>query len=147
MAHTAELRRQHDAATQLMAGITGQIRAYRGRDDAYRLTLGVAQLLGQLRIHWTKENGHLYPALIHSGDRQAAAMARRFAGDMGDLAERLEEFAMRWSTSAGIAARFDEFRTEAIDIFAAIKVRIRAEKQLLYPLADRLAQPPLRAAA
>ena len=74
-------------------------------------------------------------------------MARRFAGEMGDLAERLEEFAIRWSTSAGIAARFDEFRTEAIDIFAAIKVRIRAEKQLLYPLADRLAQPPLRAAA
>ena len=147
MAHTAELRRQHDAATQLMAGIAGQIRAYRGRDDAYRLTLGVAQLPGQLRTHWTKEDGHLYPALIHSGDRQAAAMARRFAGEMCDLAERLEEFVMRWSTSAGIAARFDEFRTEAIAIFAALKVRIRRENLQLYPLADRLAEPPLRTAA
>ena len=147
MAHTAELRRQHDAATQLMADIAGQIRAYRGRDDAYRLTLGVAQLLGHLRTHWTKEDGHPYPALIHSGDRQAAAMARRFAGEMGDLAERLEEFAMRWSTSAGIAARFDEFRTEAIAIFAALKVRIRRENLQLYPLADRLAEPPLRTAA
>lgn len=28
MVHTDELRRQHDAATQLMAGITGQTGAY-----------------------------------------------------------------------------------------------------------------------
>ena len=129
MAHTDELRRQHEAATQLMTGISGQIDAYRGPDDAYRLTLGVAQLLGLLRVHLMVEDGHLYPDL------------------MGGLAERLEEFAMHWSTSPGIAARFGEFREETRELFAALETRILRENQQLYPLADRLAQPLLRSAA
>lgn len=143
MAHTDLLRLQQDAASQMMVGITGQIRAYRGRDDAYRLTLGIAQLLGLLRVHLTREDDHLYPQMINSGDRQTAAMARRFASEMGDFAERLEEFAQHWSTSAVIAACFDEFRDETRDIFAALKTRIRRENQQLYPRADRLAAPTL----
>ena len=147
MTHTDELRRQHDAATQLMIGITGQIGAYRGPDDAYRLTLGVAQLLGLLRVHLTVEDDYLYPELIGSDDPRTAALARRFAREMGGIAERLEEFAMHWSASAGIAARFGEFRDEARHLFAALETRIRRENQQLYPLADRLAGPPLRTAA
>lgn len=147
MAHTAELRRQHDAASQAMAGISLQILAYRGRDDAYRLTLGVAQLLGLLRIHLAEEDMYLYPQLINAGDRRTAEMARRFADEMGDIAGRLEEFAMRWSTSAMIDARFDEFRQETRAIFAALETRIRRENQQLYPLADRLTGPPFRTAA
>lgn len=147
MGHTAELHREHDAACQLMIGLAGQILAYRGRDDADRLTLGVAQLLGLLRLHLMVEDTHLYPELIASGHRQTAAMAQRFADEMGDIAEQLEEFAMRWSSSAGIAAGFDEFREEALAIFAALETRIRRENQQLYPLADRLAEPPLRSAA
>ena len=147
MAHTAELRRQHDAATQLMTGISGQIAAYRGPDDACRLTLGVAQLLGLLRVHLTIEDEQLYPELIASDDACTASLARRFAREMGGLAERLEEFAMHWSTSAGIAARLGEFREETRELFAALENRIRRENQQLYPLADRLAQPLLRSAA
>ena len=147
MAHTDLLRLQHDAASQMMVGITGQIRAYRGRDDAYRLTLGIAQLLGLLRIHLSREDDHLYPELINSGNRQTAAMARHFASEMGDFAERLEEFALHWSTSAAIAACFDEFREETRGIFAALETRIRRENRQLYPLADRLAGPPARSAA
>ena len=129
MAHTDELRRQHDAATQLMTGISGQIAAFRGPDDAYRLTLGVAQLLGLLRVHLMVEDGHLYPDL------------------MGGIAERLEEFAMHWSTSAGIAARFDEFRAETQALFADLATRIQREDQQLYPRADRLGEPSLHSAA
>ena len=74
-------------------------------------------------------------------------MARHFASEMGDFAERLEEFALHWSTSAAIAACFDEFREETRGIFAALETRIRRENRQLYPLADRLAGPPARSAA
>ena len=147
MTHTDELRRQHDAAIQLMVGISGQIGAYCGHDDAYRLTLGVAQLIGLMRLHLTIEDGHLYPRLFGSDHAPTAALARRFAREMGDLAEQLEEYARRWSSSAGITARFAEFGDETARLFAALETRIQCENQQLYPLADRLAEPPLRSAA
>ena len=147
MTHTDELRRQHDAAIQLMAGISGQIGAYRGPDDAYRLTLGVAQLIGLMRLHLTIEDAHLYPELIGSDHAPTAALARRLAREMGGLAERVEEFATRWSSSAGIAARFDDFHDETRRLFAQLKTRARRQNQQLYPLADALAERPLRSAA
>lgn len=147
MTHTDELRRQHDAATQLMAGITGQIGVYRGPGEAYLLTLGIAQLLGLLRNHLTQEDEHLYPELINSHSPRTAALARRFAREMGDLAMHLEEYALHWSTSAAISAYFDEFREETITIFTSLNTRIRRENRQLYPLADRLAGRPLRPAA
>ena len=147
MTPTDELRRQHDVATQLMSGITGQIGAYRGPNDAYRLTLGVAQLVGLLRVHLTIEDRHLYPEMIGSAHAPTAALARRFAHDMGDIADQLEDYATRWSSSAGIAARFDDFHDETRRLFTALKTRARRENQQLYPLADRLAEPPLRSAA
>ena len=121
MTPTDELRRQHDAATQLMSGITGQIGAYRGPDDAYRLTLGIAQLIGLVRVHLMIEDLH----------------------DIGGLAEQLEDYARRWSSSAGIAARFDDFHDETRRLFAALKTRAKRENRQLYPLAE----PPLRSAA
>ena len=147
MAHTDKLRRQQDAATQLMAGITGQIGAYCGPDDACGLTLSIAQLVGLLRVHLTVEDEHLYPEMIGSGHAQTAALARRFAREMGGIAERLEEFALRWSSSAAIAPRFDEFCDETRRLFAVIETRIRRENEQLYPLADQPARPPLRSAA
>ena len=147
MTHTDELRRQHDAAIQLMAGISGQIGAYRGPDDAYRLTLGVAQLIGLMRLHLTIEDGHLYPRLFGSDHAPTAALARRFAREMGDLADQLEEYARRWSSSAGITARFTEFGDETARLFAALGTRIRCENQQLYPLADALGERPRRSAA
>jgi hypothetical protein len=147
MPHTEELRRQHDGVTELMAGITAQIKSYRGRDDAYRLTLGVAQLLGLLRIHLAQGDQLLYSKLINSGDPHAAALARSFTAEMGDIAARLEEFSDRWSSSAGISARFSDFRAEAINLFAAIRLRIRCENRYLYPIADRLPPPQLRRVA
>ena len=115
MTPTDELRRQHDAATQLMTGITGQIGAYCGPDDAYRLTLGIAQLIGLVRVHLMIEDLH----------------------DIGGLAEQLEDYARRWSSSAGITARFAEFGDETARLFAALETRIQRENQQLYPLADR----------
>lgn len=147
MVNSAELRRQHDDASQLITGITGQLGDYRGTDDAYRLTLGMAQLLSLLRVHLSREDEQLYPAMIRSGDRRTAATARRFANEIGGFAEHLEEFAMRWSSSAVISARFDEFREETLAIFATLETRIRRENQQLYPLADRLAAKQLRTAA
>ena len=144
MPHTEELRRQHDGVTDLMAGVTAQIKCYRGPGDAYRITLGLAQLLGLLRIHLVQEDQHLYPELINSHDARTAALARRFAMEMGGIAAQLEEFSDRWSSSAGLTARFDDFRDEAIHLFAAIRQRIRRENQQLYPLADRIPAPQLR---
>ncbi|MBA3666665.1 MAG: hemerythrin domain-containing protein [Sphingomonas sp.] len=146
MARTDPLRHQHGLAAQIVSRIIDKIDHYSGPDDAYRISLDLSKLLGLLRTHLAQEDVHFYPAMIQSGDPQAGAAALSIAMEMGDLAERFERFAARWSSSAVIAARFDRFRYDALTIFAKLEARIRRENEELYPLADRLADA-LRTAA
>jgi hemerythrin-like domain-containing protein len=138
MPSTANLRRQHDAAMTLASQIIDLMDRCESRNDAYRISLALAKLLGLLRIHLAQEDQGLYPAMIRSGDADAAATAQAFATEMGGLAEQLERFAARWTCSAAIFAALAEFRAEAMAVFAALATRIHRENEELYPLAQRV---------
>jgi len=149
MTSTDKLRRQHDAIVKMVADIIERIDDYdyNDRANAAQINLEVAKLLGQLRFHFVEEDLHLYPEMIASGLEEAATVAVCFKQEMGDIAERFEEFDHHWSSSAVIASRFDEFRHDALLIFSALKNRIRRENEMLYPLAVAMNETARRRAA
>lgn len=130
------LRWQHSQASQLMLRLIDLIKAHQPGDNAYPITLQLAQWVSLLRAHLVCEDAWFYPTMIASSDATAVAMASEFQADMGHLAERLEEFDRRWSSSAVIGADFAHFRRDAFALFAAFDRRIAREDHTLYPLAE-----------
>ncbi len=147
MTNTDTLRRQHAEIMRLATDIADRVDLFSRSEDAYAISLGLAKLLGLLRIHLAQEDIHLYRAMISSGDPAAMTTAQRFAAEMGGLAQSFEDFAARWSSSAVIAARFANFSAEAYLILSQLARRVRREDAELYPLADELqAEPRYRVA-
>ena len=132
------LRRQHDAAEEMAAGIVAIVASYRDDYDAVPIARLIGKLNALLRVHFAYEDSILYPLIIRSGDAEAAALASQFDVEMGALATEFEEFARRWSGPTVIAGMFELFREEATVLFAALGARIERENDLLYPLAERL---------
>ncbi|MDQ3078093.1 MAG: hemerythrin domain-containing protein [Pseudomonadota bacterium] len=119
-----------------MLRLINLIEAYRSGEDAYPIALQLARWTGLLRGHLASEDEWFYPAMIASHHAETAATATAFRTDMGHLAERLEVFVRRWSSSAVIGAGFPRFRREAFALFAAFDRRIAREDHTLYPLAE-----------
>ncbi|MDQ3075274.1 MAG: hypothetical protein M3Q88_06675 [Pseudomonadota bacterium] len=82
-----------------------------------------------------------------SGEATVAATATLFKNDMGDLAEQLEAFDRRWSSSVVIAARFASFRQELLALLAAFDRRIARENDTLYRMAAAIGIGASRTAA
>lgn len=144
MGRTATLRRQHDAAVDLVGQIIERSNGSATLDNAYRIGLLLAKLTGLLRIHFAQEDHSLYPSLLASP--ASALTARHFMDEMGDLAATFEAFAKRWTSSTAIAADFAGFRRESGAVFAALADRVRRENEELYPLAEAN-EPVLRRTA
>ncbi len=67
----------------------------------------------------------------------ASARARLRELEMGDLAEEYVAYDDKWTTES-VAARWEEFSRETIEVFGLLAVRVEREERELYPLADRL---------
>ncbi|MDQ3143351.1 MAG: hemerythrin domain-containing protein [Pseudomonadota bacterium] len=136
MSTLQSLRWQHDQASSGKLRLVNLIEAHRPGDDAYPIALQLARWTGLLRAHLASEYEWFYPALIASPNSETAATARAFQTEMGHLAERLEAFDRRWSSSAVIGAGFSRFHREAFALFAAFDQRISREDRTLYPMAE-----------
>ena len=146
VALTDSLRRQHHTVILLATRLRDLAEHHEAGGDAYRITLQLARLHALLRLHLLEEDGALYPALVGSGDAQIVALAREMQEQSGWLAEGMERFMVRWSSSALIGSDFATFRTELGDLLGQFDVRIEREENELYPLADNPAQGRRRAA-
>lgn len=132
------LQHQHEAAEEMAAAIVAAVGAYRDEYDAIPIARQIGKLNALLRVHFAYEDSILYPAMVRSGDGDAAALAVQFGAEMGALADGFEDFARRWSGPTVIAGMFELFREEATALFAALGARIERENDLLYPLEERL---------
>ena len=142
MSATANLRRQHDAAGVIVSDILALEDAMDGAPsdgEAFKLTMLLAKLAGTLRIHLAQEDRHLYPSLMASAQGGAAATAREFFEEMGQLAPVLDAFVQKWRNPEAMAAQWATYRTEQDAVFGALLDRIRRENEILYPLADKVA--------
>ena len=132
------MRRQHDEAEKIAAEIMGFMGSYRDEYDAIPIARLLGKLNALLRVHCAYEDSVLYPAMMTSGDGEAAALARRFDEEMGTLAMQFEEFVRRWSGPTVIAAMFERFCEEATALFGTLAARIERENDQLFPLAERI---------
>lgn len=147
MSRTTNLRRQHDAALELVAQIKAMAALPLDHDGAYALSLLNSKLTGVLRIHFAQEDKTLYPYMINSSNAIAAGTAATFRAEMGDLGPIYHGFANRWASSAAIFKDQETFRIESTAIFAALEERINRENYELYPLADIIEHHEIRYSA
>lgn len=136
MGRTANLRRQHDAAVDLVGEIVELSKRLAEPAMPYRVGMAMAKLTGILRIHFAQEDQTLYPYMIQSVHPASAETATRFQAEMGGLAAAFEAFAGRWASADQLRADPAGFRTESREVFAALGDRITRENHILYPIAD-----------
>lgn len=132
------LRQQHRDLEDMAASIMTRIHGYRDEFDAITLARSMANLAVLLRVHFAFEDTALYPAMLTSGDAEAAQLGLRLKTEVGDLADRFDDFIRRWQAPTTIAAAFEEFRDEVTSLFAVLGARIEQENDLLFPAAERL---------
>jgi hypothetical protein len=99
-----------------------------------------------LMAHLVKEDRLLYPALQSSGDAAIAAIAKRFADEMGGLADGYRAYMAAWP-SERIAQDWLAFQLETRNIVDALSLRIEREERYLYPLLGVVPRGPARSCA
>lgn len=91
------------------------------------------QMTRKLLAHLAKEDTLLYPRLIAGSDRRTAALAARFADEMGDLAQTYRDYVANWSSDR-IVAEWTGFGIETRRVMQALTHRIGREETVLYAL-------------
>jgi hypothetical protein len=131
MGRTANLRRQHDEATDLVGQLFTIIDGPQP-DEAgiYRMGHTIARLTGMLRIHFAIESRSLYPYMTSSSHVEAATTAAAFQDEMGGLNATYMAYADRWNNRM-IASNWQTFRSER-------------ENMTLYPLAEAISDNQIR---
>ena len=98
-------------------------------------TVAVAQtrwaLSRHLLAHLAKEDSLLYPRLQRSPDTQVAALAHRFAAELGGLSDAFKQYMRHWSAER-IAADADGFERDTHIVLSALQDRIHREESELY---------------
>jgi hypothetical protein len=138
MAYSDRFRHQHELATMTARNLRALVANHRPGGDTLAIAVQLARLFSVLRSHLAEEERYVYRALTATGDRDAAALARRFHREVGSLAWDWEEFMRRWSSSAVIAHDFAAFEYALHRLLAALDTRIECENATLYPVADAL---------
>ena len=134
--HTASLRQQH---AELGAILGNLARMAKTGSPGSEIRAALVDLSGKLTMHLAGEDRMVYPALQASKDPQVAAMAKRFATEMGGLGAAFKAFTHRFATPALIEADRSGFASTLQGVTEAIVKRVQAEERELYPAADRAA--------
>lgn len=93
------------------------------------------QMSRVLIMHLAKEDQHLYPQLRTKGGTRAAAVATRFADEMGGLSAAYLDYANSW-TPDRMMRDWRGFAADTRNIVLALRQRIMREERDLYPLID-----------
>lgn len=132
---TASLREQHVGLASQLGAIDQAIKAGRPGTDLRKMLI---EFSGKLTIHLAAEDRMVYPQLQSSQDSAIAAMAKRFASEMGGLGAAFKAFNHTYNAGAAIDADRAGFANAFGGIVAAIVARVKAEETELYAAVDRL---------
>jgi len=143
----ATLQAQHEEISRLLLETFNTVRGHRLRHDPAPLALAVGRLVKLLREHLAVEDVWLYPAMMATGDKAIAALAKRMHSAMGSLADEVEEFYRLWQSSAAMHDDFERFRADALALLRKVDHRIASEDEELLPVALKLDFGPRATAA
>jgi hemerythrin-like domain-containing protein len=103
-------------------------------ENAFSLTMLIANIAGKLRIHLGSEDKYLYPKLLESPDQKVKTTAQEFIKEMGDLADTFESYKSKYMNVKNIRTNPQDFISETKSIIQAITKRVEKEEQELYTL-------------
>ncbi len=133
MIERAELSAEHAELDMLAERLIKQVTQPGGPD--VELASIRWRLNHVLMVHLAKEDRHLYPQLQNCGEARIQALAKRFADEMGNLAEVYLAYTREW-TAQKIAGDQPGFSTATLSVMRALRQRILREERDLYPMID-----------
>ena len=128
------LLRQHHEVLELIDKIGAYQQQEQVQENAFEISMLLAQLSGIIKMHLASEDKFVYPVLIKHHDTQIRNTAETFANEMGELAKIFEGYKMKYLGASKIAENATAFLLESRKVFSALKERIRKEDLSLYPL-------------
>ena len=137
MSATDSFRKQHGELLAVAGEIGKLLDPAALAKNATQARMLLSNLAGKLKVHLAMEDQTLYPRLILDPDAKVSALARRFAEEMGGIAEVFGGYMSRWPTSKEIQEAPQQFVADTRKLFAALSTRIDRENNQLYPLLDQ----------
>jgi iron-sulfur cluster repair protein YtfE (RIC family) len=102
--------------------------------NAFEISLLLGRLAGKLSFHLLSEDKYIYPYLANKEDKTIQETSKRFAVEMGGLAQAFSDYKTEYLSAAKIKNAPAEFIQTSQRIMGAIMERIEKEEKLLYPL-------------
>ena len=133
-----KLQAQHDALGGMMLRLVNLVEGFQGSEQAMPITVQLAKLAHLLRLHLATEDEWFYPAMMASGEPLAELLAASYRAEVDGIAEEVEDFLRRWSSSAVIEIDFIRFRAGLLALLGKIEERIGRENHEIFPLARQI---------
>jgi hypothetical protein len=137
MKHTDRYRQQHAEIMTLATQLSKRLSPATLVDEAAEVRKLLGDLAAKIVVHLAAEDTVLYPKLFNSKNSATQALAKRFANEMGLIAQTFRAYVTRWATETAIRSKPEDFAKESQAIIKALGERIRRENTELYPLADQ----------
>lgn len=137
-----DLLRDHSA---IFAAVRRIVQEMEGAGGASELAASLKHLDSLLSPHLAIEDGQIYPLLLAGEDAGQRIMAEEAINAYATLAADWSDFAAVWDAPA-IAADRAGFVAQLQTLLETLQNRVRAENEILYPMALRAAHIRLRAA-
>lgn len=102
--------------------------------NAFEISLILARLAGKLSFHLLSEDKYIYPYLMGKEDQTIQETSKRFAAEMGGLAQVFSGYKTEYLSAPKIKNAPADFIQTSKRVFQAIIERIDKEEKLLYPL-------------
>jgi hemerythrin-like domain-containing protein len=136
MAATDSFREQHNELPAVAGEIGKTLDPAQRAKDATQARMLLSSLAGKLKVHLAMEDKTLYPRLMQDPDPKLSGLAKRFADEMGGIAEIFGGYMERWPSAEAIQEAPRRFVADTRKLFAALATRIEREDNQLYPLLD-----------
>jgi hemerythrin-like domain-containing protein len=136
MAATDSFRKQHGELLAVAGEIGKTLDPAQLAKDATQARTLLSSLAGKLKVHLAMEDKTLYPRLMQDPDPKVSGLAKRFADEMGGIAEVFGGYMERWPSGRAIQEAPQQFVADTKKLFAALATRIERENNQLYPLLD-----------
>ena len=137
-----DLMHDHSA---IFAAVRTLMQEIEADSPAVQVAASLAHLDSLLTPHLAIEDGQIYPLLLASDDAGQRIMAQEAISAYASVAADWSAFACAWDASA-IAADRTDFVAKLQALLDTLQRRVRAENEILYPMALRAAHIRLRAA-
>ncbi len=120
-----------------LARLRKLIERHSGSADALPIAVQLLRLLGAWRRVLVARDRLVYRPRLASLNGSEALMAGTCREQMRAVAERVESYAQRWSSSAVIASDFGFFRDQSTALMVAIETHFDCDRSLLGNAGER----------